>query len=605
MNTLSLPRHGIFASCVLVAGISLAALPAFAVVTATIAVSRSSGVAPLAVHFDASETTSTETTRPFHDVHYAWNFGDPNSGTWTVSGRSKDRDTGPIAAHVYERPGTYTVTLSAKDSSGATDLKTVVITVSDPDVVFSGANTLCFSTDDDFTGAPANAKQVTTTSWDDITAALGTGKRVLLKRGHVWNYSGNAKEMTFNGPGILGAFGTGPRPILRYTSSEPTIAGAPFTLGTKTTPGEFHDFRFMDLEIDGAGFERHFAMAQGEANNLTFLRVFMHHGGSFLFMAPSVLDHHNRNGFPGHSLFSGVALVETQFEHIVGDGAEFNTRHIAYIAGEKFSFLGNVWNDAVRGEHVLRFPLVSRAVIAHNALTHSRYRKHVIKLHGSTRPTIEPKKSAWITISDNYFTSELGDWTISLGPQNATSNEIVEHVILERNEVSLGSGAAVAFHLCASETTVRNNAFFTTGAGGGTAIEFTQRGVEPPPVNNRAYNNSAFNGGTGALTFVRIAPIATNTTVHNNLGSGKGALEMIAGSGTNLVESNNLMTATPGWVNAAPSKAVHFKLTSGSAAINAGIAVPVLDDFAEVSRPRAAAWDIGAFEFQPSGSATQ
>lgn len=591
-------RNLFLVSCALFGGLVFATASASAAVTAGLSVTRTRGVAPLAVHFDASETTSTETTRPFHDLHYAWEFGDPNSGTWKVSGRSKNRDTGPIAAHVYERPGTYTVTLTVRDASGASDTKTVTIEVEDPEVVFAAENTICFSTDGDFGGAPAGAKRVTSDSWDDITAALGTGKRVLLKRGHAWNYSGKHKVMAFRGPGILGAFGEGPRPVLRYTSSDPSIEGAPFTLGSKEAPGEFEDFRFMDLEIDGAGHERHFAMAQGESNHITFLRVRMHHGGSFIFMAPSVLDHNNRNGFPGHSLHAGVAFVETEYEHIIGNGEEFNTRHIAYIGGRKFTFLGNVWNDATRGEHVLRFPVVARAVIAHNALTNSRARKHVIKLHGSTRPTIEPKRSEWITISDNYFSSDLGDWTISLGPQNNRSNEIVEHVILERNEVVLGHGAEYAFHLCGSEMTVRNNVVITTAPGRGTAVYFGRRGVEPPPVNNRAYNNSAFNGGDGQLTLVQIADIASNTTVRNNFGMGRGPMVAIAGTGTGLVESNNVVTSTPGWVEAAPTKAAHFQLTPESQAIDAGTAVPVFDDYLGVSRPQNGKWDLGAFEFR-------
>src|SRR4030067_2638800 len=39
--------------------------------------SRFYGVAPMAVFFDASGTTSTATTRPFHDLEYRWDFGDP------------------------------------------------------------------------------------------------------------------------------------------------------------------------------------------------------------------------------------------------------------------------------------------------------------------------------------------------------------------------------------------------------------------------------------------------------------------------------------------------------------------------------------------------
>lgn len=92
----------------------------------TFAASRLSGVAPLAVFFDATATTATATTRPFHDIEYKWNFGDPagspvNGTTWTNGSRagasSRNAATGPVAAHVFETPGTYTVALTAFDGT--------------------------------------------------------------------------------------------------------------------------------------------------------------------------------------------------------------------------------------------------------------------------------------------------------------------------------------------------------------------------------------------------------------------------------------------------------------------------------------------------------
>lgn len=76
-----------------------------------ISISRTSGVAPLSVLFDTSKTTAVNTERPFHELDYFWEFGDPENGTWVVSGLSKNVDKGPLAAHVFEMPGTYTITL--------------------------------------------------------------------------------------------------------------------------------------------------------------------------------------------------------------------------------------------------------------------------------------------------------------------------------------------------------------------------------------------------------------------------------------------------------------------------------------------------------------
>jgi hypothetical protein len=583
----------------LVAGLT-AASPLFGAITANIAATRTSGVAPLAVHFDASATTSTTTTRPFHDCHYEWNYGDPSSGVWATNGKSKNRDVSPMGGHVFETPGEYTVTLTAKDSSGATDTKTVVITVDDPDEVFAGTKTICISTTSDFTGAPTGALQVTTTAWATIASHLGTGKRVLLKRGQAWALSSTTQNMTFAGPGILGAFGSGARPILRFTSGND---GNAFALGSSQAPGQFNDFRFMDLDIDGAGYARRFIIGNGTVNNITILRIRMNRGSNFISISASTLDYNNRNGNPGHVLHSGMAVVETEYERLIsGQGS-----NIGMLIGQKTLFLGNRWNDATGGEHVLRIPAIKRALLAHNRLSNAAPTKHLIKLHapsaGASYVTSAERKSNLFVIADNYFSSEQNDWLLTSGPQNTSNNELVTDVILERNTAVFGTTPSLAFRIIGSEHTVRNNVFIlSANPNGGSAVEVTEYGtIAPTPNNNRIYNNSAFHASS-AFTFLRIGSQAANTTVRNNLihrGSGSGNPTMISGSGTNLQQSNNLSTATPGWISATPATASDFALAEGSIAINAGATIPVLDDFKHAVRPNNTVWDIGAFEFGP------
>src|SRR5688572_955637 len=70
--------------------------------------SRTRGAAPLAVFFDATATRCDGDCNAFLDLHYAWDFGDPGSGTWAVRGNSRNAAYGPTAAHVFEKAGTYT-----------------------------------------------------------------------------------------------------------------------------------------------------------------------------------------------------------------------------------------------------------------------------------------------------------------------------------------------------------------------------------------------------------------------------------------------------------------------------------------------------------------
>jgi hypothetical protein len=54
-------------------------------ITPGVALNRTSGVAPLAIFFDATETNhSSVTVNEFHDLHYRWDFGDSEAGKWTL-----------------------------------------------------------------------------------------------------------------------------------------------------------------------------------------------------------------------------------------------------------------------------------------------------------------------------------------------------------------------------------------------------------------------------------------------------------------------------------------------------------------------------------------
>jgi parallel beta-helix repeat protein len=88
---------------------------------ATLDVSPNSGRPPLAVTADAS--TSSD---PDGDIEsYSFNFGD---GTPVVGPQG-----GPTAPHTYTQPGTYTVTVTVRDTGGRTSQATDQVTVSNND----------------------------------------------------------------------------------------------------------------------------------------------------------------------------------------------------------------------------------------------------------------------------------------------------------------------------------------------------------------------------------------------------------------------------------------------------------------------------------------
>ncbi|MEE9386210.1 MAG: PKD domain-containing protein, partial [Nannocystaceae bacterium] len=220
---------------------------------------RVSGIAPLAVFFDATGTTHTDASiEPFLDLHYQWYFHDssPTSGgAWEYSCKSKQVASGPMSAHVFDDPGEYTVRLAVRDRAGNVTSTTIDIRVTSPEAV----ETYCVAdieSGGDFSGCPLDADgdgmcedASRCIATDDVLVALsgklGGGKRVLFRRGDVFAAATLGLWVQGDG-GVIGAFGDNAeaRPIWQYRSTaNDTITALHFSGAS--------DWRFMDIDIVG------------------------------------------------------------------------------------------------------------------------------------------------------------------------------------------------------------------------------------------------------------------------------------------------------------------------------------------------------------------
>ena len=196
------------------------------VVVAKASASRLTGVAPLYVNFDATATTSTASSNPSHELFFAHDFGDTGAGTWAngvqSSGlTSKNAGYGPVTGHVFETPGTYTVTSVITDGVNS-ETVTNTITVQDPNTVYAGTATICISHSGNFTGAPSGATQITAGS-TDMYAAWNThkasNKRILFCKADAWTCSATVSLDGYTGV-FLGGYGTG----VAHTFASGTLA---------------------------------------------------------------------------------------------------------------------------------------------------------------------------------------------------------------------------------------------------------------------------------------------------------------------------------------------------------------------------------------------
>jgi hypothetical protein len=582
---------------------------------------RTSGVAPLSVFFDASGTTASATSRPFHDLEYRWDFGDTaNGATWAYGAQpgasSKNSATGPVAAHVFESPGTYTVSVTATDGTNVAST-TTTITVQDPSTVFSGSKTICFSTSGTFTGCPAGATQVTTSNFTTaINTYKASNRRLLFRRGETFTAAASA-VVDVTGPGIIGAFGAGTSlPIAKITPTTPNTGFSIIQLSSPYTPG-IGDWRVMDLDIDGSFVKSSDVSgigANGGFNQFLALRLNIHDIWRGVAAGPDILDWWNNNGHPGHTIFDEWSVVDSTMNGIPGCNSpgNYNCDWRVYLAAKHSTVQGNYLdNQDTGGSHVLRSEYTGKGVFSNNTLARAGDFQLAIKLHakdwttaGVTNPGGVGTYTEQVVIADNKIIGGINPWTLSLGPQDEIHDERVRDIIVERNWFTAGTASQVHMHINSSKTTIRNNICDLSGANYHTCVLVDVWGITPAPDNVRIYNNTFYSGTRDThddFVGVEIGTAVTNTTVQNNLGSVPFATGpvMISGTGTGLIQSNNLLNNSPAaiFVNALPSVPADFGLSSASPARNTGLsAVPVLSDFFRTIRSQGGAIDIGAVE---------
>lgn len=576
----------------------------------TVSVSRSSGVAPLYVHFSADFAGAPETATGFRTYDYSWDFGDPASGVWGTNGTSMNLSTGGVAAHVFEQPGTYSVSLTVKEGTSIIGSEVRVIQVLDPASYYAGVKTVCVS-DSAATvadGAPAGALLVATTNLSSITKYATAGSRILFRRGSSWSTPGLSWPENA-GPVTLGAYGPG-----SGIDSQGHYSNAP---RITVTGGEFlslnfkQDWRIMDLHL--VDTTRSYGSFGGtmEFRKHLFLRLRI--DGFY-------------TGF-GWSHWNTSSLMAIDQMAVVSCRITESLDNIAYVGSERLALLGNIMQN-VRESHVLRVWQAYRSVISNNIVSGSSLSetngRHALKLHGPGYSTFQGvneygtpvpdsnllgNRTEYVIVSDNVFGSS-GPWPVAIGPQDDLTDAKVYHLVFERNRIVSEYGdqsvrpVDVAMHLWGGYSTVRNNIFDGTNSGPDyTAIVIEQRGAEPAPDSVEIYNNTIYrsdNSTGNRRVGIYLSSNSRRITVKNNLVSFPGATmapTMIDDAGGIAVKSGNLMTAAAGFVdpNDADPLSRNFRLSAGAPGINAGVSVPVYEDFAGGGRP-IGAYDIGAYE---------
>ena len=593
-------------------------------------VTRSSGVAPLVVFFDAygepypdpnepgappgadpltpcTQGVGSDPCQPFHDLHYDWDFGDTEAGTWAITGRSKNHATGAIAAHVYDQPGSYQVTVAVRNSfgeSGTAVAQTIIVL--DPEAAYSGT-TLCVSRDTDFTGCPvAAAFQVTDDRDlkaivdDYVNDGVGDKRRLLFHGGHRWTKAdfGDGLRTLVEGPVHIGSFGSG-RAVLA------SLDGGLFSIG-------HDDWRFVDLHVDGVGESGSKAFSI-RADRLLVYRV---------SSAPNAW---HRTLTSGGGISEEIAIVETDFEHPSWSVYGLY-RRLAFLGNRSFGHMMRIkhWDGIVlshnrMGRHLsgqLIFTLRNLATTTAQAAAHSN------NCPQPYDPNVCTRWNQKSVITDNLF--ESGQ---SPGGMNATKDgsggnwgSRGRDLLFERNfffNYYPGHTQTVMDVFRTQGVTLRNNVFVMTQAasGGGRSILIRQdTSVDSPPtVRVRVYNNSMYTGDDGYNSdvegiYVRSRPedpLTEPVMVVNNLmhtGMNISAILVQTWNVPGIVsgdQTTNILlshTDNPFVITSPGLNPLDFRLNSSTSAIDSGVVMPgLVTDFNLQIRDGHP--DVGAFEF--------
>lgn len=564
---------------------------------------RTSGVAPLSVNFNAALTqiNPSYTSIPFHEVRYTWSFGGSTGIKWAYGNKAgiadKNEFHGPVAACLFETPGTKTVTLTAycKLSSNLTITKstTINITVDDPDVVFAGTNTICVSNSAlpiaGVGGVPAGAECRLEANWHTaIGLATGGTKRLLFKRGETWTATADG-AIPSGTIGHIGAYGAGADPFISHPTN---------VRGISVLSGR-HDWRITDLEFQSvvsgssqADNQNKIPIDAVSSNNLTVARVKTRMSYTALQAQlsdyPAVYDCDFQDTFTTHGNMLSF----------------FYKCHGVSIMGSRL--------DRSATTHTLRLSGTSSSVIAHNDIKNPGATRDALTVRGWEAPA---PITQYVQISDNLIDGgTIGGYILYCGIVNINTNEELRDVIVERNTILSDSPAIPCVFGVAQGLTFRSNLvksvfIAAVGIGGGSNVAGA-----PNPTSSWFYNNTFYKPNTSvtaAWSTFYLGQVVDGVVIANNLAYAPGNTDDAGQNGTTgtmvytfgsvtpanytLVGGNTndtqLNTVQP-WAAANPVAIADY--APNGYGLNSGVYAPVFDDIMEslISGTR----DMGALQ---------
>ncbi len=452
--------------------------PAFSILLAP-------GVAPAALHVSGLSVPLAVGT-PL-TARYAWDFGDPAGQYNTL--------VGFVAAHVYDRPGTYTITLVVTDQAGTATTATATLAIA-PDL--RRAVYVSPTGSDMATGAsPGTPLRSAAAAFRQLQ-----GQRHQSDPGHtilLFQAGGTypvTETLNLRGPDVVvGRYGDGPKPVLLLQKGPPDARG-------KSSHGSISiDGHCDGVMIQHVTFATPYPPTEGgvRADKVGIDAITVRgrnvavRGCSFRDVDDAV----NANGSP-----AGLLVQDCD-----APGPTDLRAYLVWGQGTDHAYLGNRVGNSTR-EHNIRMTGLERVLVAGNDLANLDRSK--TDKYDQSKGCIEMHNGSFAYITGNHVT----DGPIRTGPRGGdteTAATATSWCVIDGNDFT-----DTQFHMYAGSHHVmlRNNVFHRRD---GSAIE-----IDSPDKDGRvngdltiAHNTAVDTGASGI--FLKVWGHVDGLTVADNL----------------------------------------------------------------------------------------
>jgi PKD repeat protein len=375
---------------------------------------------------------------------YEWNFGDAGSDYNVLRGFN--------AAHVYSRPGTYTVTLRVTDSAGNVDVATRNVTVRE-----SSRRVIYVSNDgSDRNNGRSNDAPVKT--WDRARELLDDNTEIRFRAGDTFNVD---TAMLIGGNNVLlTSYGGGHRPVLRWNGDGGYNRIIEAKKGSR------------DVTVRGLEFDSRFGGT--DQDNVP---VALRPGGTNF----AAID--CRIGNVSHFINSEMKPTGVLAQENVSPSTTALRGYLAYVVGSDHVYLGNTAANSTR-EHVIRSDGGVRVLVAYNDLSNvarsgDRYdiMKQTVTIHWGSDVYLLNNKTA----GGRVEIGPLGEGD-GLRPQNI--GQRLYRVVVEGNRFQFAANQRVEIDHGTTGVVIRNNTIRTTD-GAGVNIQAMGRYTSWPQYGDR------------------------------------------------------------------------------------------------------------------------